>query len=218
MRKVFILTEEESAYSTMGLKIITEDQSTITYYEENAKSFIEDTWNAEVTEIRDAFLELLPEQAVILDFGCGSGRDTKYFLERGYIVEAIDGSLELCKAAGRSTGIKVKHMYFHELDAREQYDGIWACASILHLKRQELPEMIQKMSRALKQNGILYLSFKYGDFEGERRGRYFTDMTEERLSGVLTGIPELNVEKQWITNDGRVGRGDERWLNTILRK
>ena len=193
-------------------------QNTIEYYEQNAKSFIEGTQNVDFTEIQDAFLGLLPEKAVILDLGCGSGRDTKYFLEQGYSVDATDGSLELCKAASNYTGIKVKHMYFQELDECEKYDGIWACASVLHLKKQELPGIFRKMSTATKKNGIFYLSFKYGNFEGVRNGRYFTDMTEEGMSMLLADFLELKVEQQWITGDVRAGRGDERWLNMILRK
>ena len=192
--------------------------NTINYYNENAKKFIDGTVSVDFRSIQDTFLELLPENAKILDFGCGSGRDTKYFLEHGCRVVAMDGSLELCKAASEYTGITVKHMLFQELNEKERYDGIWACASILHVKSEELPEIIRKMSLATIANGIIYLSFKYGDFEGERNGRYFTDMTEESMAELLVGFPELRVEKQWITRDVRDGRGDERWLNMILRK
>ena len=192
--------------------------NTINYYNENAKKFIDGTVSVDFRSIQDTFLELLPENAKILDFGCGSGRDTKYFLEHGCRVVAMDGSLELCKAASEYTGITVKHMLFQELNEKERYDGIWACASILHVKSEELPEIIRKMSLATIANGIIYLSFKYGDFEGERNGRYFTDMTEESRAELLVGFPELRVEKQWITGDVRDGRGDERWLNMILRK
>ena len=192
--------------------------NTINYYNENAKKFIDGTVSVDFRSIQDTFLELLPENAKILDFGCGSGRDTKYFLEHGCRVVAMDGSLELCKAASEYTGITVKHMLFQELNEKERYDGIWACVSILHVKSEELPEIIRKMSLATIANGIIYLSFKYGDFEGERNGRYFTDMTEESMAELLVGFPELRVEKQWITGDVRDGRGDERWLNMILRK
>lgn len=191
---------------------------TIDYYNENAKKFIDGTVSVDFSYIQDMFLELLPEKARILDFGCGSGRDTKYFLGHGHIVDAIDGSVELCKAASEYAGITVKNMLFQELDEKETYDGIWACASILHVKRAELPDIIRKMSAAAKANGIIYLSFKYGDFEGERNGRYFTDMTEESMVELLVDFPELKVERQWITGDVRDGRGDERWLNMILRK
>lgn len=193
-------------------------KKTIDYYNENAKSFIDGTVFVDFAHIQNLFLELLPERARILDFGCGSGRDTKYFLEQGYIVDATDGSLELCKAASEYTGVTVKHMLFRELNEVEIYDGIWACASVLHVKKVELPEIIRKMSSATKANGIIYLSFKYGDFEGERNGRYFTDMTEDSIVELLIDFPELKVEKQWVTGDVRAGRGDERWLNMILRK
>lgn len=193
-------------------------EKTIDYYNENAKSFIDGTISVDFSQIQNVFLELLPNNAHILDFGCGSGRDTKYFLDRGYQVDAMDGSMELCKAASEYTGIRVKQMLFQKLAEVEKYDGIWACASILHVKKEELSDIIRKMSLATKENGIIYISFKYGDYEGERNGRYFTDMTENSMKEMLADFPELEVEKQWITGDVRDGRGNERWLNMILRK
>ena len=163
-------------------------------------------------------LSHLPEGALILDFGCGSGRDMRYFLGKGFRVEAADGSEELCRLASVYTGIPVKQMLFQELEETEKYDGIWACASILHLRREELPEVFRKMYRALKPGGILYVSFKYGDFEGERNGRYFTDMTEETAEELLESVPELKIKERWVTGDVRAGRGAEKWLNMILRR
>lgn len=192
--------------------------NTIDYYNRNVQSFIDGTVSVDFTQIQNVFLELLPKDACIFDFGCGSGRDTKYFLDCGYQVDAMDGSIELCRAASEYTGIHVKQMLFQELAEVEKYDGIWACASILHVKKAELPDIICKMSLATKENGIIYVSFKYGDYEGERNGRYFTDMTEISMKELLAAFPELVVEKQWVTDDVRAGRGDERWLNMILRK
>ena len=192
--------------------------NTITYYNENAKQFIDGTIAVDFSENQNLFLELLPAGGRILDFGCGSGRDTKYFFAHGYQVDALDGSLELCRAASEYTGIPVKHMLFQELTDVEVYDGIWACASVLHVKKAELAEIFDRMCTATKTGGIIYVSFKYGDFEGERNGRYFTDMTESSVEDLLQSIPALKVEKQWVTGDVREGRGDERWLNVILRK
>ena len=191
---------------------------TIDYYNRNVQDFVDRTVSVDFTRIQKVFLELLPRDARILDFGCGSGRDTKYFLDCGYQVDAMDGSIELCRAASEYTGIHVKRILFQELDEVEKYDGIWACASILHVKKTELPDIIRKMSLATKENGIIYISFKYGDYEGEKNGRYFTDMTEISMKELLVDFPELKVEKQWITGDVRADRGDERWLNMILRK
>ena len=145
-------------------------------------------------------------------------KQAKYFLEQGFKVEAIDGSKELCRIASEYTGISVKHMFFQELSEVEKYDGIWACSSILHLSVEELAEVLQKMMVALKANGIIYTSFKYGTFEGERNGRYFTDMTEASFAELIKHRKELEIEEQWVTADVRPGRDEEKWLNLILRK
>lgn len=104
------------------------------------------------------------------------------------------------------------------MEEYEKYDGIWACASILHLTHNELKEVLKKILLALKKEGIVYLSFKYGTFEGERRGRYFLDMTEEAFAELLNETGGFDIEEKWITGDVRPERGDERWLNLILRK
>ena len=138
----------------------------------------------------------------------------------GYEVEAIDGSEKLCKLASEYTGIQVKQMLFQDLKEVERYDGIWACSSILHVPSKELTDVIRKMSAALKHNGIIYTSFKYGTYEGMRNGRFFIDMTEDRFADLLKRVEDVNIEieEQWITADVRPGREEERWLNLILRK
>lgn len=191
---------------------------TIEYYNLNAKNFIENTQNVDMHQAQDSFLRLLNENALILDFGCGSGRDTRYFLDKGYQVTATDGSAELCRLASAFTGIEVKEMLFGELDDINTYDGIWACSSILHLPKNELLLVIRKMCVALKESGIIYTSFKYGDFEGERNGRHFTDFTEDGFQDFIKEVPEIMIVENWITGDVRPGRGGEKWLNLILQK
>lgn len=191
---------------------------TIEYYEQNAKRFAEETVAVDFANTQNRFLNKLKPGSLILDFGCGSGRDTKYFLEQGYLVEAVDGSAELCKLAEMHTGIKVKHMFFGDLSEINRYDGIWACASVLHLPEDELRDVIGKMTAALRENGVIYLSFKYGTFAGERNGRFFTDMTEFSFADFMEKTENLTVEEQWVTSDVRPERGGEQWLNLILRK
>ena len=87
----------------------------------------------------------------------------------------------------------VKHMFFNELTQVEKYEGIWACSSILHLPLNELVEVMRKMVTALKGNGIIYTSFKYGTFAGERNGRYFTDMTEDTFADFIKQIENIRV-------------------------
>ena len=195
-----------------------EYNNTLGYYDNHADEFYKSTVNVEFTIMQKHFLSKLKVGSHILDFGCGSGRDTKYFLEQGYSVEAIDGSAQLCKLASEYTGIEVKKIFFQELKEVNRYDGIWACSSILHLSITELADVMRRMEVALKENGIIYTSFKYGNFSGERNGRFFTDMTEETFAEFLKGIEHLEVEEQWTTSDVRPGRGEEKWLNLILRK
>ena len=191
---------------------------TLLYYEQNADAFIVSTITADMKEARERFLQFLPEKASILDFGCGSGRDTKVFLSRGFQVDACDGSGELCRRASEYTGIPVKHMLFQDLSAVNQYDGIWACASILHLKKEYLSDVLIKISAALKQGGILYTSFKYGTFEGVRGGRYFTYFDEDQLNAFMKQIPDLRIFDTWITQDVRPGREEEKWINILARR
>lgn len=194
------------------------DTKTLDYYNQHADDFIANTVDAAFSETQDKFLSKLEKGAYILDFGCGSGRDTKYFLEKGYKVDAMDGSAKLCAYASAYTGIRVRQALFQDLDARGVYDGIWACSSILHLRKSELTDVIRKMAAALKPGGVIYTSFKHGHFEGERNGRYFTDFTSEDFNEFLKKIDALSLEEQWITSDVRPGRGEEKWLNLILRR
>lgn len=194
------------------------ENPTLNYYNENASSFIEGTQNASMFETLEEFIQYIPSEGRVLDLGCGSGRDTKYLLQHGFSVDAMDGSKELCQAATQFTGIQVKQMDFLYLNVIQKYDGIWACASILHLPYRNLPLMFDKIFQALRKNGILYVSFKYGSFEGMRNNRYFTDMTEEKIANVLEKISDFIIKRQWISSDIREGREDEKWLNLILRK
>lgn len=203
---------------SMTYMVNDSDNPTINYYNLNADAFISGTVSADFEAVQKRFLNLIPQGGKILDFGCGSGRDTKYFLEHGYQVDATDGSEEMCRRASEYTGIQVKQMYFSELNAKNMYDGIWACSSILHVPSAELQDIFQRISDALKNNGVLYTSFKYGSFEGERNGRYFTDLDKQSFHRLVSGISELITVEEWITNDVRPERSEEKWLNVIIKK
>lgn len=194
------------------------NKTTIEYYNNNATEFVANTENADVSAIRNRFLKLVPDKGYILDMGCGSGRDTLAFKQLGYEVDAIDASEKLCEIAGKKAGIKVKCMSFDQLNEKSKYDGIWACASLLHLKKDELPKVLELAKKALKKDGVIYMSFKYGDFEGERSGRYFTDMTEDSFGKLIEKVGGLKIVDQWITGDVRAGRGDEAWLNVVVTR
>ena len=187
------------------------------YYQNNAKDFFDSTVNADMSAHYERFLRYVPEHGRILDFGCGSGRDTKAFLQRGYLVEAIDGSSAMCKLASEYCGIPIKCMNFNDLSDVEKYDGIWACASLLHVARKQLPSILAKMRDAIVKDGAIYISFKYGDFEGERNGRYFLDVTPETFAELVRSVPGLEIIEEWFTEDVRV-ENSTRWYNIIVRK
>ena len=191
---------------------------TLQYYNEHAADFTADTQQSDMSERYVPFLSRVKAGGHILDLGCGAGRDSAQFLQRGYQVTAVDGSEELCRIAEAFIGQNVHHMYFQDIAWQKQFDGVWACSSLLHCTMDELPEILQKVSNSLKENGILYLSFKYGDFSGMRNGRYFTNLTEESLNALLEKIPSLQLVEISINGDVRPGREQEMWLSAIVEK
>ena len=194
-----------------------EKNLTLEYYNENAVAFVKDTVAVDFHLIQDLFLTFIPVSGRVLDFGCGSGRDSKYFLSKGYDVTAVDGSRELAKLAGEYIGQDIMNIDFQDFRAVDAYDGVWACASLLHLPKTELKQVLQNLWKSLHREGVLYASFKYGDFSGMRKGRYFTNLTEAGWQDVISGIGFEPV-KMWITKDVREGRSDESWLNVLVKK
>lgn len=191
--------------------------TTLQYYDENASTFLKDTIAADVHVLQDWFLGYVGLSGKILDLGCGSGRDSTYFKSLDYDVEAVDGSAEMCKAASELTGLPVRQLLFSELDYIEKFDGIWACASLLHVSMDELPIILRLVVRAMKPGGVLYASFKYGTFSGDRNGRYYTDLTENTLTLLTSKVPDLSIIDTRITSDVRPGRDNEKWINALLK-
>ena len=190
--------------------------NTTEYYNKNSLEFIEGTINVDMGILRDRFLKYIPSGGKILDLGCGSGRDTKCFLEAGYQVTAIDASQELCLKATEYTGINVRCTRFEELNDVKEYDGVFACASLLHVQEGDLPDILTKINKALKQQGVLYASFKYGDFAGERDGRYFHDMNEVSVEELFITVSGFRIEEVWQSHDVRRDK-EVYWINVIAR-
>jgi len=188
------------------------------YYNENATDYFASTVNVDMGALRERFLAHLPARGHILDAGCGSGRDSRAFLSAGYPVTAIDTSERLAELASRHIGQPIHVLAFQDMTWTDRFDGIWACASLLHVPRPELPDLLRRLAHALKSGGVLYVSFKYGDRDREDSGRHFTDLDEAGLATLLEQVPGLRRLEQWVTGDRRAGRAHERWLNALLRK
>lgn len=190
---------------------------TLNYYDCHAAHFFEGTRNVDMSELYGRFLPHVPDGGLILDAGCGSGRDSKAFLDKGYRVRAFDASAKLANLAQTYIEQSVEVRRFADVVERDCYDGIWACASLLHLSVAELPETLARLWASLKPGGVLYLSFKHGESERTVDGRHFTDATEERLAIWLHGINDIESAEYWITADQRPGR-NEQWLNGLIRR
>lgn len=196
----------------------TTTATTLDYYNAHADAFVEATLNVDFRTLQDAFLTHLPKYGAILDVGCGSGRDSLAFLRAGYAVTAIDGSETLCAHASRLLGQDVLCTTFENFQPTRTYNGIWACASLLHLEWAPLIHVMQTLSDCLVSNGCFYASFKYGNKGEFRNGRFFTDMTESRFQELLSHLPNLTLSEHFMTSDARPNREDEKWLNVFLTK
>jgi len=191
---------------------------TSAYYNTNAKEFYDGTIDVDMNSLYSRFVPLLPTNANIVDAGCGSGRDTKYFVSKGFNVTAFDASEKLVALAEQFTNQVIQHSTFLDFQSETaRFDAIWACASLLHVPYNDLARTLSHLSQSLKSGGIFYCSFKYGDNEVERNGRRFTNLNETELRKLIRDT-SLTIEEQWITSDLRVGREDEKWLNVILKK
>lgn len=190
----------------------------IDYYNQNAQPFFDGTAHLDMAALYHMFEKHLSPQAHILDAGCGSGRDTHYFLSRGYQVTAFDASSEMVRLAAALTGRPIRHCTFLDLDYVAAFDGIWASASLLHVPRYQISAVLARLSCALKPGGVFYLSFKYGLNESIHHGRLFSDYTEASFSDLLSSHPELSLVEVLVSEDVRPGRSTEKWLNVLLKK
>ena len=189
--------------------------TTLSWYRENAIQYAEETRNSLVLDALWEFLSRMKEGGTILDYGSGSGRDSAYFLDKGFSVDSLDGSAEMKAQAERLFGIKVKLASFLSLEEKDKYDGIWAQASILHLEEHDLRAALTLIERALKRDGVFYSSFRKGEEDGYENGRWYTNMTERRFLSFLPA--SLYVEKIWESQDVRPGVS-RTWLSIICRK
>ncbi len=191
---------------------------TIAYYNQNAKQFYDNTVNADMREHYQHFLKDIKIGGHILDAGCGSGRDSLFFLEQGYEVTALDASKELVKLSSSLLKQDVLHMRFQEMEFNEEFDGVWVSASLLHINREKIENVINRLSKSLVNTGVMYLSFKYGNKEVNRNGRFFNYYDEDSFAKLISKFEELEVIKISKTEDVRDGREDEYWLNILLKK
>jgi SAM-dependent methyltransferase len=192
----------------------------VEFYDTNAKAFISATRDVDMSDTQSRFLSALPEiigkSARILDAGSGAGRDARSFRLLGYGVEAFDASAAMVAATREHAGVPVRQMRFEDFAWEHPFEGIWACASLLHVAEADLYRVIGRLAAHLTQGGALYLSFKLGSGERVKDGRHFTDMTEESLATLLDGCGVFGQPDIWQSRDCRPDRAAEMWVNAVV--
>ena len=196
-------------------------KKTLDYYENNAETY-KQAWTDDFLASYDftvpnIFLEFLPSGASILDLGCGTGRDSLYFLNHGYNVTAVDGAKEFCEMSSKLLNINVRKLNFLDLDYNNEFDGVFACASLLHLDTKDLINVLKKIHTSLKNNGILYCSFKKGTVTRfDEKNRFYNDMTEEKFKNILSKLSvKYEILKIWENNQYK---SNTKFINFILRR
>lgn len=191
----------------------------IKYYNNVAETYkAERNELVEFADIYKRFIKYLKPGCKILDFGCGSGRDSLYFKKNGYEVVALDGSPKMCEITRNLCNIEVKEMFFEDFIEKDTYDGIWACASLLHLPREILIKVLSNLVASLKDNGYMYTTFKYGTFEGIRHERYFIDFTPETFRELIELIPKLEIIEEFESDSSIKSQNNKHWINFVLKK
>jgi len=188
------------------------------YYDKYFQQYSNDTMNLDMSGLYEEFLKFLPIKSRILDLGCGPGRDTRYFSNLGYDVTGLDPSIEMVKLARENSNSNIIHGSIQETEFDLNFDGIWACASLLHVPSSELKFVFDKISKILNLGGLFFCCFKYGEFEGvSNDGRYFTFQTEEKLRKHLKSILDFEIKKVWISSDIRNDKMLS-WINCLIIK
>ena len=192
--------------------------STSEYYRTNAASYCNETINIDLHDIYPRFLENIPQKGHILDIGCGSGRDSKVFLDAGYGVTAMDASHDVAIYAEKTIGQPVMVSSFHEISFFNQFDGVWACASLLHCHRSQIVGVLGRVALSLKSNGVAYMSFKWGvDETIDDRGRYLNNYTLESIHDLLSQIETFEIIENWIEIK-QLRNMEQKWVNVLVRR
>jgi SAM-dependent methyltransferase len=190
----------------------------MSFYDDNASTFFANTAHLDMSEHYAPFFSRLNDRACLLDAGCGSGRDALFFRNQGYTVTAIDASPSMCTLASTHTGLEVQCMPMQDITFKDCFDGVWACASLLHVPEIEMVAVLERLKQSLKKDGVLYASYRLGTGQRvDNNGRLFTNATDDIARSWLVAAGLRPIEF-WTTIDVRPDKQEIKWLNLIAQR
>jgi 2-polyprenyl-3-methyl-5-hydroxy-6-metoxy-1,4-benzoquinol methylase len=204
--------------NTVSFKGKNPNEETVSWYDENAQKYFAETKDFSMQKKYPQFLSHVPDGGEILDAGCGSGRDAKAFSQLGYKVTAFDASSELAKLASENTGLQVIHTTFEKFKSVKRFDGIWACASLLHVPKENFEGAFTNLTNHLNANGVLCASMKLGETEEkDSKGRFFNYVTPEELKKIFSKHKNIKLlEMTQAENTFRVG--DHPFISFVIKR
>lgn len=194
-------------------------KNSLDYYNENATTFIKRTINRDVSPLYKKFLRQIPKNSHILDAGCGSGRDSHFFQEQGFGITAFDASKEMTKFSSELIGKPVLKMRFQDINFSEEFDAVWASASLIHVPYDQQQYVMKRIHRSLKPSGIFFASYKHGQTQRKADDRFFFDMDETTIHKYTDGLFE--IIELWDSPDIKnkpSASPTSKWLNILCRK
>ncbi|MGI6736078.1 MAG: class I SAM-dependent methyltransferase [Anaerovoracaceae bacterium] len=192
-------------------------EETLRYYDRHVRDFVDDTLDLDMSSMYRVFEKYIDAGGAILDLGCGHGRDVRHFISEGYHVTGIDGSRRMCDYASEYTGQHIQCKKFSELEYYECFDGVWASASLLHVAKKDLPDILKKIHRALRPGGYLFLSLKRGGFEGMRDEKYYSDYTEQEFFQLIEQCGGFAIA-EYVNSEDQREDNKTQWINVVLRR
>jgi 2-polyprenyl-3-methyl-5-hydroxy-6-metoxy-1,4-benzoquinol methylase len=189
------------------------------FYNDNAETYCQATVKVDMGDARERFLRMLQPGARILDAGCGSGRDMRAFMLRGFLVSGFDASSQMASYASSYSGRTCEILRFQDMQFHNEFDGVWSCASLLHVPKHDMEDVMNRLVNSLKLNGVAYFSFIEG--EGERvssDGRFYNSYTSDSLRTLLRKIGRVREVESWTSVDSGAQSRPAPWLNMIVQK